>query len=87
MKRFNNGEKYIFPPMKDSRFPHLDPSAPNNFIRNLGYKDKLRAHGWRAVALTNGIVRIHGLSDVMSGEMVEFPNNTFNKNPLTGNLI
>ena len=29
------------------------------------------------VALTDGIVRIHGLSDVMSGEMVEFPNNTF----------
>jgi len=24
------------------------------------------------VALTDGIVRIHGLSDVMSGEMVEF---------------
>ena len=45
MKRFNNGEKYIFPPMKDSRFPHLDPSAPNNFIRNLSYKDKLRALG------------------------------------------
>ena len=29
------------------------------------------------VSLTDGIVRIHGLSDVMSGEMVEFPGNTF----------
>lgn len=29
------------------------------------------------VSLTDGIVRIHGLSDVMQGEMVEFPGNTF----------
>ena len=29
------------------------------------------------VALTDGIVRIHGLSDVMAGEMIEFPKNTF----------
>ena len=29
------------------------------------------------VSITDGIVRIHGLSDVMLGEMVEFPGNTF----------
>ncbi len=29
------------------------------------------------VGLTDGIVRIHGLSDVMQGEMIEFPGNTF----------
>ncbi|MGE0080764.1 MAG: F0F1 ATP synthase subunit alpha [Thiohalomonadaceae bacterium] len=29
------------------------------------------------VSLTDGIARIHGLSDVMSGEMLEFPGNTF----------
>ena len=29
------------------------------------------------VAITDGIVRIHGLNDVMSGEMLEFPGNTF----------
>ncbi len=29
------------------------------------------------VSLTDGIARIHGLADVMSGEMLEFPNNTF----------
>ncbi len=29
------------------------------------------------VAVTDGIVRIHGLSDVMAGEMIEFPKNTF----------
>jgi len=29
------------------------------------------------VSVTDGICRVHGLSDVMAGEMVEFPNNTF----------
>jgi F-type H+-transporting ATPase subunit alpha len=29
------------------------------------------------VSVTDGICRIHGLSDVMQGEMIEFPNNTF----------
>ncbi len=29
------------------------------------------------VGVTDGIVRIHGLADVMSGEMLEFPGNTF----------
>ena len=29
------------------------------------------------VSVTDGICRIHGLSDVMQGEMLEFPNNTF----------
>ncbi|MBI3773956.1 MAG: F0F1 ATP synthase subunit alpha, partial [Gammaproteobacteria bacterium] len=29
------------------------------------------------VSVSDGIVRIHGLSDVMSGEMIELPNNTF----------
>lgn len=29
------------------------------------------------VSVTDGITRIHGLSDVMSGEMIEFPGNTY----------
>ncbi|MFK8027232.1 MAG: F0F1 ATP synthase subunit alpha [Gammaproteobacteria bacterium] len=29
------------------------------------------------VAVTDGIVRIHGLADVVSGEMIEFPGNVF----------
>ena len=54
-KRFNTGQEYIFLPMRESRYPHLDPSAPNHYIRNLGYKGKLRAHGWRSVAITYGV--------------------------------
>lgn len=29
------------------------------------------------VSLTDGIARIHGLADVMYGEMIEFPGNTY----------
>ena len=74
-KRFNNGEKYIFLPLMESRFPHLDPSAPNNFIRNLGYKDKLRAHGWRSVALTNGIDLLKTPQEVIKKQMGHLPDN------------
>tara|TARA_B100000902_G_C27143257_1_gene829805 strand:+ start:32 stop:946 length:915 start_codon:yes stop_codon:yes gene_type:complete len=54
-KEFSGGKKYIFQPLMQSRYPHLDPSAPNNFLRNIGYKDIFRAHGWRRTALTAGI--------------------------------
>ncbi|MFV2055562.1 MAG: F0F1 ATP synthase subunit alpha, partial [Thiohalomonadales bacterium] len=29
------------------------------------------------VSVTDGIIKIHGLSDVMLGEMIELPGNTF----------
>ncbi|MES2127241.1 MAG: F0F1 ATP synthase subunit alpha, partial [Pseudomonadota bacterium] len=29
------------------------------------------------ISVADGITRIHGLSDVMQGEMLEFPGNTF----------
>ena len=29
------------------------------------------------VSVTDGICRVHGLTDVMQGEMLEFPGNTF----------
>jgi len=54
LKELNGNKKYVFQPIRQSRYPHLDPSSPNNYLRNLGYKDELRAHGWRSVALTVG---------------------------------
>ena len=38
----------MFQPIRESRFNHLDPSAPNHYLRSIGYKDALRAHGWRS---------------------------------------
>ena len=45
-------------------------------IQNLNASAELRTQG-TVVSVTDGIVRIHGLSDVMQGEMLEFPGNTF----------
>src|SRR5512139_3610452 len=45
-------------------------------IQNLGVSTELRTQG-TVVTVTDGICRVHGLSDVMQGEMLEFPNNTF----------
>ena len=45
-------------------------------IQNLQVSADTRNQG-TVVSVTDGICRIHGLSDVMQGEMVEFPGNTF----------
>ena len=45
-------------------------------IQNLGGMLEARTQG-TVISVTDGICRVHGLADVMQGEMVEFPNNTF----------
>ncbi len=46
-----------------------------NKIQNLQVGAELRAQG-TVVSVTDGICRVHGLADVMQGEMLEFPGNT-----------
>ena len=45
-------------------------------IQNFDLGVEARTEG-TIVTLTDGIARIHGLSDVMQGEMIEFPGNTY----------
>lgn len=45
-------------------------------IENLNTKQEMRTQG-TVISVTDGIVRVYGLSDVMQGEMLAFPNNTF----------
>ncbi len=45
-------------------------------IENLAAGAEMRTQG-TVVSVTDGICRVHGLSDVMQGEMLEFPGNTF----------
>jgi F-type H+-transporting ATPase subunit alpha len=45
-------------------------------IQNLNVAADTRNQG-TVVSVTDGICRIHGLSDVMQGEMIEFPGDTF----------
>jgi F-type H+-transporting ATPase subunit alpha len=58
----------------------LNPSEISELIKskiqNLAVASEARTQG-TVVSVTDGICRIHGLSDVMQGEMLEFPDNTF----------
>lgn len=45
-------------------------------IQDLNLDSEARTEG-TVVSLTDGIARIHGLSDVMLGEMIEFPGNVY----------
>ncbi|HXC41512.1 MAG TPA: F0F1 ATP synthase subunit alpha [Burkholderiales bacterium] len=47
-----------------------------NRIQNLDAGAQMRTQG-TVISVTDGICRLHGLSDVMQGEMLEFPGNTF----------
>ena len=46
------------------------------FRSNLGASSESRTQG-TIISVTDGICRIHGLADVMQGEMLEFPKNTY----------
>ena len=56
----------------------LNPSEISELIRTRIEKVKLAAEARNEgtiVSVSDGIIRIHGLADVMSGEMIELPNN------------
>jgi F-type H+/Na+-transporting ATPase subunit alpha len=57
----------------------LNPSEISELIKskiqNLDTGSELRTQG-TVVSVTDGIVRVHGLTEVMQGEMLEFPGNT-----------
>ncbi len=58
----------------------LSPSEISDLIKSqiekLQFAAQARTEG-TVVTVTDGICRIHGLADVMQGEMLEFPQNTF----------
>ena len=59
---------------------NLNPSEISDLIKsriqNLEFAAQARTEG-TVVSVTDGICRVHGLTDVMQGEMLEFPGNTF----------
>lgn len=58
----------------------LNPSEISELIRkrveSFEVKTEARNEG-TVVSLADGVVRVHGLADVMAGEMLEFPGDTF----------
>src|SRR3979409_2766174 len=59
---------------------NLNPAEISELIKSriegLGASSDIRNQG-TVVSVTDGICRVHGLSDAMQGEMLEFPENTF----------
>ncbi|TWI10283.1 F0F1 ATP synthase subunit alpha [Aerolutibacter ruishenii] len=58
----------------------LNPSEISELIKTRIEKVKLAAEARNegtVTSVSDGIVRIHGLADVMQGEMIELPNSTF----------
>ncbi len=58
----------------------LNPSEISSLIKSRIEKFEAKAQArteGTVVGLTDGICRVHGLSDVMQGEMIEFPGNTY----------
>ncbi len=60
-REFNTGEKYIFLPLRDSRYKFMGPESPNNYLKNLGYEGKQSAHGWKVL-----IPLFHPLTKIIS---------------------
>jgi len=58
----------------------INPSEISELIKSriegLGSSANVRTQG-TVISVSDGICRVHGLSDVMQGEMLEFPGNTF----------
>ena len=58
----------------------LNPSEISELIKKRVESFKLVSEARNegtVVSIADGVVRIHGLADVMYGEMIEFPNNTY----------
>src|SRR5688572_16623943 len=58
----------------------LNPSEISELIKSRIEKVKLAAEARNegtVTSVSDGIVRMHGLADVMQGEMIELPNNTY----------
>ena len=59
---------------------NLNPSEISDLIKskiqNMQLAAQAKTEG-TVVSVTDGICRVHGLADVMQGEMLEFPGNTF----------
>ena len=82
-QKWRLSEEYVFAPITHSRYPHLDPEAPNNFIRALGIKNKdgrpVVVHGWRGTFNTEGINIIKAELDVIKKQMGHLPEGKVNQ--------
>jgi len=73
MEKLHGRGRFVFPQIRQSRYQHLDPSAPNDFLKRIGYDGELVAHGWRAVARTYGVDLLKVREIVIERQMGHLP--------------
>ena len=73
MEKLHGRGKYVFPQLRQSKYEHLDPSAPNDFLKRIGYDGELVAHGWRSVARTYGVDLLKAREIVIERQMGHLP--------------
>ena len=76
-KRYGISDEYMFAPITHSRYKHLDPSGPSNFIRGLGIinsdKEQFVLHGWRRTFLSSGQDVIKGQKNIIRKQLGHLP--------------
>ena len=82
-KKYSTSEEYVFSPITHSRYKHIDPEAPNNYIRKIGMRNKdgemFVAHGWRRTFLTEGIDQFGFSREVIKKQMGHLPEGKVNR--------
>ena len=82
-KKYSTSEEYVFSPITHSRYKHIDPEAPNNYIRKIGMRNKdgemFVAHGWRRTFLTEGIDQFGFPREVIKKQMGHLPEGKVNR--------
>ena len=78
-KKYSTSKEYVFSPITHSRYPHIDPEAPNNYIRKIGMRnsneDVVVAHGWRRTFLTEGQDKLGFVKEIIKKQMGHLPDN------------
>jgi len=78
-KKYSTSEEYVFSPITHSRYSHIDPEAPNNYIRKIGMRNSegevVVAHGWRRTFLTEGIDQLGYSREIIKKQMGHLPDN------------
>ncbi len=72
IREINGESEYIFKAWRTKKYPHMNPEAPNKFLQNIGYKDKLVAHGCRSLFMTTAREKLkveHRIIDLQLGHI------------------
>ena len=79
MAELSGNSEHIFPAYRDNKYPHIDPEAPNNFLKKIGYEGLLVAHGWRRVFNTTCREELKQTQEIIKLQLGHLPDNKVDK--------